>query len=204
MRRLPEAAHTAQPWLVHEIADDFALEDVWELPAPGGGPDDFPLLLAAMDGGLRDQASPPTRLLFWLRFKLGAVLRLDRRSSGLGARLPSLRERLPAQVRDAALPDAPPPNMGTEFTLLYERENERAMEIANATMHGILHLGWVPDGRGGWRGQLAVLVKPNGRAGSAYMAFIKPFRHLIVYPALGRAWQRRWRQLTETRRLDKR
>ena len=188
MRRLPKAAHAAQPWLVHEIATDFALEDVWEVPSPGGGPDDFPLLLAAFDGGVEQEASLPTKALFWLRFKLGAVLRLDRRSSGLGARVPSLRERLPEELR----PDGPPPNQASGFTLLYERENERAMEIANGTMHGILHIGWVPDGRGGWRGQLAVLVKPNGRAGAAYMAFIKPFRHLIVYPALGRAWERRW------------
>jgi hypothetical protein len=201
VRRLPEAAHTAQPWLIHEIAGDFALEDVWEMPAPGGGPDDFPALLAVFDGGLREQASAPTKALFWLRLKLGSVLRLDRGSRGLGARVPSLRERLPAEVRDAT-PDKPL-NKNADFALVYERENERAMEIANGTMHGILHLGWVPDGRGGWRGQLAVLVKPNGRAGSAYMAFIKPFRHLIVYPALGRVWERHWRQLTETGRLDK-
>ena len=29
---------------------------------------------------------------------------------------------------------------------------------------------------------MAVYVKPNGPLGSAYMAAIKPFRHLIVYP----------------------
>lgn len=200
MRRIPEAAYTAQPWLVHEITGDFRLEDVWELPAAGGGPDDFPKLLAVFDAGLEHEASLPTRLLFWLRFKIGAVLRLDRGSGGLGSRVPSLRDRLPAELRDAP---PPLPSKGSEFTFLYERDNERAMEIANGTMHGVLHIGWVPDGRGGWRGQLAVLVKPNGRFGAAYMAFIKPFRHLIVYPALGRAWDRRWRTLNETGRLDK-
>ena len=101
-----------------------------------------------------------------------------------------MRERLPEELRRPA-----PVRQSSEFTLLYERGNERAMEIANGTMHGILHLGWVPDGRGGWRGQLAILVKPNGRLGAAYMALIKPFRHLIVYPALGRAWERRWRTM---------
>lgn len=198
MQRLPRAAHTAQPWLIHEIAGDFRLEDVWALPCPGAGPDDFPLLLSAVDGGFTQGVSAPARLLFWLRFKLGTLLRLDRGPSGLGTRVPSLRDRLPEDLRDAV-----PPSQGSDFTLLYERENERAMEIANSTMHGIVHIGWVPDGRGGWRGQLAILVKPNGRFGSAYMAFIKPFRHLIVYPAVGRAWERRWRQLTETQRLDK-
>jgi hypothetical protein len=42
---------------------------------------------------------------------------------------------------------------------------------------------------------MAVLVKPNGLLGTAYMAAIAPFRHLIVYPPilreLGREWQAR-------------
>ena len=60
-------------------------------------------------------------------------------------------------------------------------------------MHGVLHLGWVEDGAGGYRGQLAVLVKPNGRFGRAYMAAIAPFRHLLVYPMLMRQLGRDWR-----------
>ena len=40
---------------------------------------------------------------------------------------------------------------------------------------------------------MAVLVKPNGLLGSAYMAAITPFRHLIVYPRMmeqiGRVWR---------------
>jgi hypothetical protein len=79
------------------------------------------------------------------------------------------------------------------FTPLYQSEDEWAAEIVNRTVDGVLHIGWVPDESGGYRGQLAVLVKPNGRLGSAYMLAIKPFRHLIVYPTmlreLGRAWQ---------------
>ncbi len=42
---------------------------------------------------------------------------------------------------------------------------------------------------------MAVLVKPNGFFGNVYMAAIRPFRHLIVYPPmlryLGREWQER-------------
>jgi hypothetical protein len=40
---------------------------------------------------------------------------------------------------------------------------------------------------------MAVLVKPNGLFGTAYMAAIAPFRHLVVYPALMRAIGQRWR-----------
>ena len=60
-------------------------------------------------------------------------------------------------------------------------------------MHGVLHVGWVPDGAGGWRGQMAVLVKPNGVLGNAYMAAIRPLRHAIVYPQMLRQIERRWR-----------
>jgi hypothetical protein len=40
---------------------------------------------------------------------------------------------------------------------------------------------------------MAVLVKPNGLFGTAYMAAIRPLRHLIVYPALMRGIGREWR-----------
>jgi hypothetical protein len=54
----------------------------------------------------------------------------------------------------------------------------------------------VSDAAGGYRGQMAVYVKPNGLLGTAYMAAIKPFRYVIVYPALmrqiGREWRAQW------------
>ena len=40
---------------------------------------------------------------------------------------------------------------------------------------------------------MAVLVKPNGLLGAAYMAVIRPFRYLIVYPQIMRAVRRKWR-----------
>jgi hypothetical protein len=76
---------------------------------------------------------------------------------------------------------------------LYLLDDEFAAEIANKTMHGVVHLGWVPDGTGGYRGQMAVLVKRNGLLGSAYMAGIAPFRHLLVYPTLMRDIGRMWK-----------
>jgi Protein of unknown function (DUF2867) len=79
------------------------------------------------------------------------------------------------------------------FTSLYLLENEFAAEIANRTMHGVMHLGWVPNQTGGYRGRMAVLVKPNGLLGIGYMAAIRPFRHLIVYPQMMRQIERAWR-----------
>ena len=51
------------------------------------------------------------------------------------------------------------------FTPLYVTDDEFALEIANQTVHGVMHVGWVPDGTGGHRGQMAVLVRPNGVLG---------------------------------------
>jgi hypothetical protein len=56
-----------------------------------------------------------------------------------------------------------------------------------------MHIGRVPDENGGFRAQMAVLVKPNGLLGAAYMAAIRPFRYLIVYPAILREGERDWR-----------
>jgi len=113
--------------------------------------------------------------------------------SGVGSRVPTLRNRLPADLGDAP---SGPDFEGLPFTPLYLTDDEFAAEIANQTMHGVLHLGWVQDHAGGYHGQMAVLVKPNGALGSAYMAAIAPFRHLLVYPPLLRGIGRTWRART--------
>ncbi len=140
--RLPDSAHTAQPWRIHAMTPGFRLEDVWRLPATD--------LRSAVDhftsGSFTRSSSPAVRFLFALRRRLGDLLGLD---------------------------DQP-------FTTLYETDDEWAAETVNKTVHGILHLGQLPDGTV----QLAILVKPNGLLGRAYMAAIKPFRHRIIYPRL--------------------
>jgi hypothetical protein len=189
--RLPDTAHTSQPWRIHELTRDFRLEDVWALPTPGG-PDDFPRLVHMITSTDRSQSSRVVGALFAIRWKLGALLGWDSPATGVGARVPTLRDRLPADLRDG--PSGPDPE-AFPFTPLYLTADEWAAEIANRTMQGVMHLGWVPDGTGGHRGQMAVLVKPNGAVGSAYMAAIAPFRHRIVYPrmleAIGRTWRSR-------------
>ena len=186
--RLPNSAHTSRPWRIHELTRDFRLEDVWELPGRGG-PDDFPLLvrmIASQDPS--HNSSLAVRTLFAIRWKVGELLGWDGLGSGIGARVPTLRDRLPADLREAPVPEFG----AVPFSSLYLTDDEFAAEIANRTMHGVLHLGRVPDGAGGYRAQLAVLVKPNGLLGNAYMAAIRPFRHLIVYPALFREGGLEW------------
>ena len=187
--RLPNTAHTSQPWRIHEVTRDFRLEDVWALPTPGG-PDDFPRLVQlATSLDPSQSSSRAVRTLFAIRWKIGGLLGWDDPDTGLGSRVPTLHDRLPADLRDA--PTGPDFD-ALPFTTLYLLEHEFAAEIANGTMHGVMHLGWVPDDTGSYRGQMAVLVKPNGLFGTAYMAAIAPFRHRMVYPPAIREFGRRW------------
>ena len=179
--RLPNTAHTSRPWRIHELAQDFRLEDVWALPTPGG-PEDFPRVVEGIASGDPSQSpSRAARTLWAIRWKVGELLGWDGPDAGLGSRVPTLRDRLPADLRDG--PSGPDFD-ALPFTSLYMLDDEWAAEIANRTVHGVMHMGWVPDGTGNYRGQMAVLVKPNGLFGTAYMAAIKPFRHLIVYPPM--------------------
>ncbi|HUB73780.1 MAG TPA: DUF2867 domain-containing protein [Solirubrobacteraceae bacterium] len=191
--RLPGSAHTSRPWRIHEIAAGFRLEDVWALPVCGERGDFAALVQGVAAGDPARGSSALARALWATRWKLGELLGWDEAASGLGARVPTLRRRLPADLLDASGPDFD----ALPFTSLYLTEDEFAAEIANRTVHGVMHLGWVADGTGGYRGQMAVLVKPNGLLGSAYMAAIKPFRYLIVYPAAMRQIEREWRTRVE-------
>jgi Protein of unknown function (DUF2867) len=189
--KLPKDAHTSQGWRIEEVIPDFRLEDVWALPTPGG-PDDFPLLVAGIASGDPAKSLPRSARTLWeLRWKLGELLGWDEPDTGLGSRVPSLRDRLPADLRDAP---SGPDFAALPFDSLYQLEREWAAEIANRTVHGVMHLGWVSDGSGGYRGQMAVYVKPNGLLGRAYMAAIKPFRHLVVYPQMLRQIERSWQE----------
>ena len=118
--RLPNSAHTSRPWRIHELTHDFRLEDVW---APPGifGPHDFPRLVqqfALLDPS--QSSSIAVRTLFVIRLKLGELLGWDDAGAGLGSRVPTLR---------------------------YVTEDEWAAEIANRTVHGIIHIGRVANRR---------------------------------------------------------
>jgi Protein of unknown function (DUF2867) len=199
--RLPKSAHTSRPWRVHEFTKDFELEDVWELPTPGG-PDDLARLVQWFASDRGDNELPfVIRALFALRWKVGKLFGWDRPNSGIGERVHSLRERLPADLLEAprgpdlrAVPGRAEPEGPPVFSSVYLTHDEWVAEISNKTVHSLMHLGWVRDDfRAGYHAQMAVLVKPNGRLGRAYMAAIKPFRRALVYPLLlrtiGRDWQ---------------
>jgi hypothetical protein len=193
--RLTTAEHTTRDWRIHEYTKDFEVEDVWRMPTPGG-PDDLERLvrLFATAGKDGSRLAGVVRALFAIRWKLGAAFGWDKEGTGVGARVRSLRERLPADLRDGRRgPDLPT----VPFTSVYQTHDEWAAESANATVHAVMHIGWVPDESGtGYHAQMAVLVKPNGQFGSVYMKGIVPLRRALVYPSLFRTIGNRWRTQT--------
>ena len=166
--KLPDTAHTSRPWRIHELTPDFRLEDVWALPTPGG-PDDLARLVEQFAGVDEPQAldadgrfvgesdgfrAGVSRALFALRWQLGAWFGWDDRPCAK-----TLRDRLPADLRETPGPDP----RSVPFSSLYLTHDEWAAEIVNRTAHAVMHIGWVPDGAGGYTGA-------DGGAGQAQRA----------------------------------
>ncbi|HYI44453.1 MAG TPA: DUF2867 domain-containing protein [Actinomycetota bacterium] len=195
--RIANSVHQAHAWVISQITHDFKLMDVWALPAEGER-DEFDSLLeivASFDPA--DAGSAVSSALFWIRFRLGELFGWDKeeKRSIPGAGEASLSARLPEDLRGSAsgpaISDAMRQAAGG-FIPLYRTQEEWAAELSNATVHGVLHLAWVDQGEGRYRGELAIYVKPRGKLGEVYLRLIGPFRHLIVYPALMRQIDRRW------------
>lgn len=191
--RLPNATHEAHPWVITQVAPDFKLLDVWGLPAEGRA-DEFATLVeivTSLDPANGD--SRATRALFSLRFRLGEWFGWDDATRELpvpGRTETTLSARVPEGLRDTVT--RPVVVGSTTFVPIYRTDDEWAAEISNSTVHAVMHLAWVEEGEGVYRGQMGVYVKPRGRFGATYMALIGPFRHLIVYPALMRQIARAW------------
>lgn len=195
--RIPNAEHESGPWRIHEIVPDFTLEDVWALPVWGGPEDSQRVLdlMASFDPANVDSLA--ARALWRLRDRLGSWFNLGRISvpTDDGADNPpipgtsetSLAGRLPEDLRDTATEV----DFGSlPFVPLYRTDDEFAAELSNATAFGVMHLAWAERDDGRYQAQMAVYVKPRGTFGKGYMALIKPFRYLIVYPALMRQIER--------------
>src|SRR4051794_40119142 len=124
--KLAKTAHTSRPWRIHEICRDFRLEDVWALPTPGG-PDDFPRLVHMIASSDPEHESSRAAHILWaIRWKVGELLGWDDAHAGIGSRVPTLRDRLPEDLRETPLPKFEE----LPFTPLYMTDDEFAAEIA--------------------------------------------------------------------------
>jgi DMSO/TMAO reductase YedYZ molybdopterin-dependent catalytic subunit len=191
-KQLANAEHHRSHWVINKIAPDFTLEDAWCLPGRGG-PRDFPVFLDAFAKRDRDASDSKLVLaLFRIRELLGTCFGWDDEAARAlpipGCTEISLASRLPAELRgsgDAVRLVSP------SFIPLYQTDDEWAAEISNGTVHAAMHVAWVEQSDGNFAAQMGVYVKPRGRFGHAYMRFIRPFRHRIVYPAMMRQLEAR-------------
>lgn len=195
--RVPNSIQEAQPWVINQIAHDFRLLDVWELPVQGRADEFVSFLELVSSFDPADSGSTVSNALFWVRFRLGEFFGWD---DAMARPIPGCAEttlstRLPEALQGTAMSPAIGDAMqkaASGFDSLYRTDDEWAAEISNATVHAALHFGWVDQGHGRYRGQMSIFVKPRGVLGEAYMSLIGPFRHLIVYPVLMRRIEREW------------
>jgi len=191
--RIADSEFTERPWRIHEFAADFEVEDVWSLPTPGG-PDGLARFARGFTAPDTDEISnKATKALFAIRWKLGRLFGWDTKDSRAEKCVVTLRERLPDDLQEG---HRGPDFVGVPFHSVYLTDTESVSELANKTVHALMHIGWVANGDGTYTGQMTALVMPNGTLGKVYMTCVKPIRRSIVYPQLIRSIGRNWPQYT--------
>ena len=153
----PRAAHTSRPWRIHELAPDFRARGrlgaadagrAGRLPASGA---------SSPRSTRRADSSPPRAPCSRCAGSSASCFGWDEPGRGLGvAGADAARPR----CRPTSATPRPAPTSRAAVHPLYLTEDEWAAEMANRTMHSVMHLGWVPDGDGR-------LPRPDGRAGQA-------------------------------------
>ena len=99
--KLPDAAHTSRPWRIHEIAPTSGSRTCGRCRRPAA-PDDFPLLVRGYRPADPAEArrAPPARSGDPAGGS-GSCSAGTSQDTGLGSSVPTLRDRLPADLRDA-------------------------------------------------------------------------------------------------------
>jgi hypothetical protein len=186
--RLEPELHAKQPWRVHELAHDFVLIDLWEIPI-GAEPARF-AELQRLIAATRPDGNRAATFLFRLREQLGHWFKWDdeRNLPIPGCVETSLTVRLTDADRQRSHTGRLPDERLVSFRPIYQFDNESLQEISNRTIHALLHLSWAE----GSSPRLAIYVKYRGLMSRLYMALIKPFRHTLIYPSWIRKIQRAW------------
>ncbi|MEL6534837.1 MAG: DUF2867 domain-containing protein [Bacteroidota bacterium] len=190
--RVNQEEHLKHAWRVHRLLPDLRIEDVWLLPVTLEAGDTLGELNAAFVQALEKTATTGAAgWLFKLRFFLGRLFGWENHERAEEA-LPagSIRERY---VRQEGLTQLRVDAQGFgDFVPVYDLGVEILSEIENKTVLAAAHFGRVPRQDGTYGVQMTVYVKPKGRLGAAYMQLIKPFRLLIVYPAMLKLIGQQW------------
>jgi hypothetical protein len=186
-----QRVHRERPWRVHSVAGDFQIEDLWTIDLGSHAPADIREFLDA----------------FWATFHHLEKSRLPRARLAVGRALgwddhdltlpipscveTSVSARLASDdlTRNLAPADAPSPLATPRVKTVYVFRDEALYEFSNDTIHGLLHVALASASSA----TLAVYVKHRGVLSRLYMAAIWPARHLVLYPAMIRDLEARWR-----------
>jgi Protein of unknown function (DUF2867) len=140
-------------------------------------------------GALPFTPSPAVRALLNIRFFVGRLLGWDRELDA------TVRETFAIRLTAADLSQSRAPAGTREgpFRIVYRFENEQLLELINRTAHAAA-LSALVETANAYRFYFGVYVRRVGRLTPVYMAFIDPFRKLIVYPSLLRGVRTTWNQ----------
>lgn len=179
---------------VDTLADDFGLLDEWRVPVEASveDPTAFSRFIRILFSNGFETDSRTAGALFSLRLTIGRVLGWDGHSAPIpNSREHSIVERMTEDDRRRNRADRFElgESLRDQVTVVYVFESEALLEISNKTVHALIHIFWSADGdRAAPR--VAIYIKSRGFFTRVYMAAIKPFRYLIVYPA----WMARLRR----------
>src|SRR6266478_1063793 len=177
------------PLRVHAFLAGVPLDDVWavDLPRTRSG--------ITLDEFLRTAStrlftlSPVVRVLLNIRLFVGRLLGWDREPAATA--WATFATRLTTADRSRSL--APAGTREGLFRIVYRFENEQLLELINRTAHAAA-LSALVETANAYRFYFGVYVRCVSRLTPVYMAFIDPFRKLIVYPSLLRSVRTTWNQ----------
>jgi hypothetical protein len=185
-------AHRARPWRVHTLVPDFELIDVWRFDLRLEPERGFDAFVATFWAAIRtlERSSWLSRI----RVAVGRMTGWDAKPYSRpipGGMEHSVAERLDAsdRARNRVPADAASPLPVAQVRPVYLFDDEALYEVSNDTVHGLLHLGCAADASP----ELAIYIKSRGLFTRLYMAAITPARYLVIYPALMKEVERRWR-----------
>ena len=189
MPRISAEEFERLPLRVHDFLAGVPLHDVWAVDPPrmrsGITLDDFLRKASIRTCTL----SPPARALLRIRLLVGRLLGWDRDPAVTAWE--SFAKRLTAADLSKSL--APPGTPEGLFRVVYSFENEQLLEVINRTVHAAA-LSALIETSNSYRFYFGVYVHSVSRFTPVYMAFIDPFRKLVVYPSLLRTVRRNWNQ----------
>lgn len=181
-----------KPLRVHSFLAGIPLHSLDRVELPGGRAGMTLQQISdvvGFGGEVEMEVGPVTQTLFWLRGLIGRILHWDKANELVESvtYIPKLTED------DRARTLVTPGKAAGISRIVYQFENEMLGEIVNRTVHcfWLMATERTPSGYLLW---LAVYVRKLNWFTPIYMALISPMLKWIIYPAMLRGVEQRWKK----------